>query len=316
VSTAATAAAPGQADAGLSDAGQPGTVAAVAGATTVLFVPGDRPERFAKAAAAGAGVVIIDLEDAVAAADKATARTGACRALAPAASPSSSQPPVRALVRVNPQGSAWHEADLQALEDLAGAPGHGLLGLVLPKAEDPEQVLVVRRRLPEDLALVALVESARGIARAVEIAQVPGLTRLAFGAVDFGLDIDAGPEPRALDYARSAIVVASRAAGLPAPLDSPSTAIRDLERVAGEARRGRGLGFGGTLCIHPAQIVPAAAAHAPTGEELDWAERVLAVSGVGAAQVDGEMIDRPVLDRAHRILVRAGRAGHAGKDHS
>ncbi|MEV4902881.1 CoA ester lyase [Citricoccus sp. NPDC055426] len=277
-------------------------LATVADARTALFVPGDRPDRFAKACASDADIVIIDLEDAVAAGEKANARRQACQALAPGAEAS-----VRALVRVNPKDSDWFEADVEALQGLVSQPGHGLLGFVLPKAEEPEQVLAARRRVPAGLALVALIESARGVANAVGIAQVPGVTRLAFGAVDFALDIDAGSEPRALDYARSAIVVASRAANITAPLDTPSLAIKDLARVAEDARLGRSFGFSGKLCIHPAQLSAATTAHVPTQEEIDWAQQVITVSDTGAAQANGEMIDRPVIKRALRILTRAGK---------
>lgn len=276
----------------------------VAGAVTALFVPGDRPQRFAKAAAAGAGVVIVDLEDAVAPAHKAEALAAALRALSPAEAGG-----FRALVRVNPPGTQNYDAETSALLQLAGAAGHGLLGLVVPKAEDPAVLRELAERLaPAGLALVALVESAAGVVNAVELARVPGVTRLAFGAIDYALDIDADADAgsdRFLDYARSALVVASRAAGIAAPLDSPATDIRDAEPVAASARLGRSFGFGGKLCIHPAQLAPVQDAFIPTDAQVQWARSVIAAEG-GAAQVDGQMIDRPVTERAKRILARAG----------
>ena len=271
--------------------------AAVAGAVTALFVPGNRPERFAKAAASGADVVIIDLEDAVAAGDKADARREAVAALRGGG--------VRALVRPNASGTAEYDGDVLALLDLASRPGHGLLGVMLPKAEDPGQLAALAASLPRDVPLVALVESALGLVNAVELARVPGVARLAFGAIDFALDIDADGGDRFLDHARSRLVVASRAAGIAAPLDSPATAIRDTGPVAESARLGRGFGFGGKLCIHPAQLAAVKEAYSPSAEQIDWARRVLAAEG-GAAQVDGQMVDRPVTDRARRILERAG----------
>ncbi|WP_427004499.1 HpcH/HpaI aldolase/citrate lyase family protein [Pseudarthrobacter sp. H2] len=272
---------------------------AVAAAVTALFVPGDRPERFAKAAAAGAGVVIIDLEDAVAPDAKAGALAAVLEALAP-------DGVVRALVRVNPQGSGQYDAEITALLAAAEAPGSGLLGIVVPKAEDPGALRQLRARMPERLALVPLVESALGVVNALELARVPGVTRLAFGAIDFALDINADGGDRFLDHARAQLVLASRAAGIAAPLDSPSTEIRDAGRVADSALLGRNFGFGGKLCIHPAQLAAVHAAFAPSEADVEWARSVIGAEG-GAVQLDGQMIDRPVTERAKRILQRAGK---------
>jgi len=274
----------------------------VAAAVTALFVSGDRPERFAKAAGAGAGVVIIDLEDAVAPAAKSAALTAAVEAVAP----SDGGPAVRARVRVNPQGSGHYDADITLLLSAAQAPGSGLLGLVVPKAEDPGALRQLRADMPKHLALVPLVESALGVVNAVELARVPGVTRLAFGAIDFALDIDADGGDRFLDHARAQLVLASRAAGIAAPLDSPSTDIKDTSRVAESARLARNFGFGGKLCIHPAQLATVHGAFAPTEADVEWALSVIGAEG-GAAQVDGRMIDRPVTERAKRILQRAGK---------
>ncbi|WP_336713795.1 HpcH/HpaI aldolase/citrate lyase family protein [Arthrobacter sp. USHLN218] len=275
-------------------------LAAVTGAVTALFVPGNRPERFAKAAASAADVVIIDLEDAVAAGDKAAARQEAVAALSGVRGSG-----LRAIVRPNARGTAEYDGDVQALLDLAFQPAHGLLGVMVPKAEDPEHLAGLAAKLPQDVPLVALVETALGLVNAVELARVPGVARLAFGAIDFALDIDADGGDRFLDHTRSQLVVASRAAGIAAPLDSPATAIRDTAPVAESARLGRAFGFGGKLCIHPAQLTAVKEAYAPSAEQIEWARRVLAAEG-GAAQVDGQMVDRPVTDRARRILERAG----------
>jgi citrate lyase beta subunit len=269
---------------------------------TALFVPGDRPERFAKAAAAGAGVVIIDLEDAVAPGAKSAALAAAVEAVAP----SDDGAAVRALVRVNPQGSGHYDADITLLLSAARTPGSGLLGIVVPKAEDPATLRQLRADMPKHLALVPLIESALGVVNAVELARIPGVTRLAFGAIDFALDIDAGGGDRFLDHARSQLVLASRAAGIAAPLDSPSTDIKDTARVAESARLARNFGFGGKLCIHPAQLATVQGAFAPTAADVEWALSVIGAEG-GAAQVDGKMIDRPVTERAKRILQSAGK---------
>jgi citrate lyase subunit beta/citryl-CoA lyase len=274
----------------------------VATAVTALFVPGDRPERFAKAAAAGAGVVIIDLEDAVAPDAKSAALTAAVEAGAP----SDGSPAVRALVRVNPLGTRQYDADITLLLSAARAAGSGLLGIVVPKAEDAGALRQLRADMPQHLALVPLIESALGVVNALELARVPGVTRLAFGAIDFALDIDADGGDRFLDHARSQLVLASRAAGIAAPLDSPSTDIKDTTRVAESARLARNFGFGGKLCIHPAQLATVHGAFAPTVADVEWALSVIGAEG-GAAQVDGKMIDRPVTERAKRILQRAGK---------
>jgi citrate lyase subunit beta/citryl-CoA lyase len=273
---------------------------AAAEAVTALFVPGDRPERFMKAAASGAGVVIIDLEDAVAPDAKDAALSAALAALAPGIGS-----PVRALVRVNPGGSRQHDAEVTALLS-AAVPGSGLLGIVVPKAEDAGALSRLRMNMPEHLALVPLVESAAGMVNALELARVPGVTRLALGAIDFALDINADGGDRFLDHARAHLVLASRAAGIAAPLDSPSTEIRDAGKVADSARLARNFGFGGKLCIHPVQLAAVHGAFAPSQADVEWALSVIGAEG-GAAQVNGQMIDRPVTERAKRILQRAGK---------
>lgn len=271
-------------------------------AITALFVPGDRPERFAKAAAAGPDVVIIDLEDAVAPTAKEAALAAVLAALA---ATDDGETQLRALVRVNPMDSPRHEAEKAALLAMAQTSGHGLLGIMVPKAEDPVRLHRLSSHLQTGLALIPLVESATGLLNALELAKVSGVTRLAFGAIDFSLDIDADGGDRFLDHARSHLVVVSRVAGIAAPWDSPATDIKDTTKVADSARLGRGFGFGGKLCIHPAQLAAVHTAFAPTAEEVEWARSVIGAEG-GAAQIDGQMIDRPVTERAKRILVRAG----------
>lgn len=273
----------------------------VAGAVTVLFVPGDRPDRYAKAATSGADVIILDLEDAVAPAAKTAARravTGALRGTGE---------PLRALVRVNAAGAPAHDDDVGALVDLASRPGHGLLGVMLPKADDPRVITEVIGRLhaaDPELAVVPLVESAAGVLRAPEIAGVPGVTRLALGAIDLTADVDAELDSPIVTHAMAQLVLASRAAGIAPPVDSPATEIRDTAVVAATARAARGCGFGGKLCIHPAQLDPVRTAFHPSPEQIAWAQRVLA-AGDSAVQVDGKMVDRPVVLRAGRILRRA-----------
>ena len=269
---------------------------AVAAAVTALFVPADRPDRFAKAAASGAGVVIVDLEDAVAPECKGQALAAAVESL--------SGPDLRALVRINPLGTKSSKAEIVALLEVAQQARHGLLGLVVPKAEDGTALRSLAARCDLlDLAVVPLIESAVGLQAAAGIAGIPGVTRLAFGAIDYALDIDAGSDDRFLDYARSVLVVSSRAAGIPAPLDSPSTHIKEASKVQVSAKLARGFGFGGKLCVHPSQVPEVEQAFRPGPEEVEWASSVVSAVG-GASQIDGQMIDRPVIERAQRILAR------------
>lgn len=282
---------------------------APADAVTALFVPGDRPERFAKAVAAGPDLVIIDLEDAVAPRAKSAALEAILAALSPERSSSEAgTAAVRAMVRINPVGSATSATEVDALRQLSTQPGHGLIGVMVPKAEDPDAIAELVSTLTSagrtELAVIPLVESARGVLRAVELAAGPGVTRLAFGALDFMLDVTADPGSPTVAYAGAQLVIASRVAGIAAPLDSPSTEVRGHDLVLESARAGRAMGFGGKLCIHPTQLAVVRAAFAPTAAELEWAR---AVTGAvdGAVQIDGRMVDRPLVERARRILTSA-----------
>lgn len=282
-------------------------VETVSAAVTALFVPGDRPDRYGKAYASGADLVIVDLEDAVATGDKAEARAAAVAALRPGAGSG-----VRALVRCNDVDSDWGREDLLALRGLLGERGHGLLGIMVPKVGRVEALAEVVGVLAgnDRLAVIGLVESAVGVVHARALAAVPGVTRLAFGALDFAADVAASPDAMTGQLARAEVVIASRAAGLPAPLESPSTELDAPDRVEATTRTAAELGFGGRLCIHPGQLDAVRAGFAPTAAEVAWAERV-AGAGEAAARVDGQMVDRPVLGRAWRILRRSAEAGPA-----
>ncbi len=257
---------------------------------TLLFVPGDRPERYAKAAASGADAVIIDLEDAVSPAAKLVARNALCR-------PGAIRFGLDVLVRINSRGTPWHEADLQAL---AGLP---IAALMLPKIEQAADIDAVRRVVP--LPVIALIETARGLAECRAIAHAEGVANLAFGSVDFCADLGMAHERAPLLLARSSLVLESRLAGLPAPIDGVTTAIDDATLVEDDACYARKLGFGGKLCVHPRQIGPARLGFAPGAAELAWARRVLAADTGGAAAIDGQMVDAPVLAQARRLLARA-----------
>ncbi|GAB3976600.1 CoA ester lyase [Actinoallomurus acanthiterrae] len=263
--------------------------------STWLFVPGDRPERFAKATASGADQIIIDLEDGVTPDAKASARRAAAEWLAAGHA---------AWIRLNAPGTPWHDEDVSEMRGLTA-----LRGMVLPKSERPSDLALLASRLPPGTGLMALIESARGIVNATAIADCGPVTRLAFGAVDYSLDIDADDTGDALLFARSTLVVASRAAGKPPPVDSVTTDLTP-HAAASDARRARALGFGGKFLIHPAQVAPAAEAFRPTDDQLEWAYSVLDAASQaanGATSSGGHMIDRPVVERARRIITAQAR---------
>lgn len=254
-----------------------------------LFVPADRPERFSKAAAAGADSIIIDLEDAVSPVTKNDARRVLTTALA-------SEPlPGSVFVRINGVGTSWHDADVEALTQLQPD------GVVLPKAESCEQIERLRERLPAHTLIIALIETAIGLTAARTLAEKAD--RLAFGSIDLAADLGCAHSREALLFARSQTVLASRLAGKPAPIDGVTLSIKDDAATQTDARYAAELGFGGKLLIHPAQIEPCREGLAPTLDNIAWASKILSQTDDGAARaVDGTMVDLPVLLRARQIL--------------
>ena len=251
-----------------------------------LFVPGNRPERFDKALASPADAVIVDLEDAVPPDQKDAARRNVSAWL------SAARPVV---VRINAADTPWHRADLDACRQ------PGVAAVMVAKSERADALAALGLSVP----LLPLIESAAGFDQLRAIAAVPGVQRLAFGAIDFQLDLDMRAEFDELIHFRSQIVLASRLAGIATPIDSPSVAIDDTAEVELDAQRARRLGFGAKLCIHPKQLGVVNRSFSPTEAELAWARQVLAISaasGGAAVALDGKMIDRPVILRAQAIL--------------
>ncbi|RNM12639.1 HpcH/HpaI aldolase/citrate lyase family protein [Nocardioides pocheonensis] len=262
-------------------------------ATTFLFVPGARPDRFARAAASGADVVVLDLEDGVAPSERTFARQEVAAWLAAGND---------AVVRISATGTEDQVADLAALGGTSPA-------VMLAKAESAADVEAVTATLGPGTEVVALVESARGLLGAGAIAAAPGVRRMALGNVDLASALGVDPNDRTtLLAARSMLVLASSAAGLTGPVDGVTTMIDDVELIRSDADHAASLGFRGKLCIHPRQVAAAAQGFAPTAAQVAWAERVVETGAQGGARaVDGAMVDRPVEVRARDILCRAQR---------
>ena len=275
---------------------------------SLLFAPGNHARRVEKSLTLDADVVILDLEDAVAIAEKAATRAKVVAAF---------QTPRRALgyVRINAFDTPFCFDDLQAVV----APG--IDGIVLPKVESPAQLVAVdwavaalerARGLREGgIDLVPIIETGRGMAELRDIARSgTRVRRLSFGAGDYTLDVGMRWTfvERELDHARTAIVVQSRAAGLEPPLDTVFIHLGQPDALRRSAELARDLGFQGKLCIHPEQLGPVNEAFTPTGEEVAKAERYVAAfeeaeaRGSVSIQVDGYFIDYPIVEQARRTL--------------
>ena len=268
---------------------------------TYLFVPGNRPERFTKALASGADRVILDLEDAVAAADKAHARQAIASWVATLASSDAD----RLLVRINDVTSPCH------LDDVLWLQRTCIKHSMLSKCKSPAQVAQVLAHMPPGSRVLPLIETVRGVLAATAIAQAANVSRLAFGSLDYLLDLDLPGPGFALDAAALAIAMASRAANLPPPVAGVTPEL-DAAQVQSDLAHARVLGYGAKMCIHPMQVAVVREAFLPDAQTLAWAQRVLTQwqqsNGAGVIQVDGQMVDKPVLLRAERILALAGQS--------
>ena len=272
---------------------------------SLLFVPGDRPERFAKAAASGADAVILDLEDSVAASARPAAREAVAQWLREPAT-------VTRFVRVNPLGTAELDADLAAAREADG--------VMLPKAERADDVATLVAAMGERAVPVLPVATETPLAvfglgsyRAV----ADRLAGLTWGAEDLPAAIGAvssrEPDGRftpPYEMVRSLALMGAHAAGVPA-IETVYPDIKDIDGLAGYAARGARDGFTGMMAIHPAQVATINAAFSPTAEALAEARRIVAAfaahPGAGALQLDGRMIDAPHLKQANAVLARAVR---------
>lgn len=261
-----------------------------------LFVPANRPERIPKAFAAGADAVIGDLEDAVAPSAKVAARQALAGSL------SAAQP---LIVRVNGVGTEWFEHDAE----LCRQPG--VAAVALPKAESADDIRLLSARIGKDLPILPIIESAKGLWNVLSIAQTAGVQRILFGPIDFQVDMEMQGGPDELLPYRAQIVLASKVAGIAAPVDGPTIAINNAVQLRDDTLRAQRMGFSAKLCIHPNQVAVVHECFSPSAEQIAWAQRVVsaAATAQGAAiAIDGEMIDRPVLVKAELILQRSRRA--------
>jgi citrate lyase subunit beta/citryl-CoA lyase len=268
-----------------------------------LYVPGHRAERVAKALVAGADAVVIDLEDAVPADRKDAARDQTVALLDERADHGALQ----VWVRINPPGTEIGRRDVAALT------GRRLDGLRIPRADDPDEVREVAERTGAPLQL--LLESARGLSRARELAEAHELVAgIGLGEADLAADLLVDRD-EGLTWARGAVVVAARAAGLPSPVQSVWTDVGDSDGLRVSSERGRATGFFGRSVVHPRQIDVVHDVYTPSADEIAAAEGIVATAAEAAARgeaaalsADGRFVDPAVVARARTVLDRAGPA--------
>lgn len=265
----------------------------------VLFVPGNRPERFAKALLTGADAVAIDLEDAVAVSSKSAARSAAIRALA---APRPGQ--TRLGLRINPLGEGLGRDDLAELAASGMRPDF----VMLPKFESAADLARARQALGPEVALIPLVESARGLLDLDgALKSAPPVAAVMLGGYDLAVDLGARFAFEPLLYARAHLRAVSAAHGV-AAIDVPFIDIADGAGLAAETARVIALGFDAKAAIHPSQVAPIQDAFLPDAAQVAAAERVLAAAeaaGNAAVQLDGRLIDRPVVEAARRVMALA-----------
>lgn len=262
---------------------------------SALFVPAKTLDRVAKALATDASIVIVDLEDAVEADSKFSARNALEKY-------ANEHPNQRFFLRINGADSPWFIDDLA----LAGRIDKNVLGVMVPKANKARDVAQAERL---GVPIIPLIETAEGVTNLKDISRLDGVTRLSFGELDLAHDlrIDRTNEgaKQLIQHIRSQICIHSAAAGLNPPLDAVYPNFADAEGFAKQLHLSRGMGFGGSLCIHPTQLATIHEVFMPKPGELAWAKRIIKESerlGSTIFQLDGEMIDRPVIELAKDVL--------------
>ncbi len=267
---------------------------------SLLFVPGSRPDRIGKALSSGADAVIVDLEDAVKVDEKDSARKSVASFLEENQDSS-------VLVRVNSSDSDEHEKDLALCKE-----ADNVFGVMLPKASQRSEIEYVGSQTGKPVW--PLIESASGIAALPDLAMAVGATRMSIGALDLAADLELEYSSegcgKVLDFCRAQIVLYSKIGGLGPPVESVVPTINELDEISRVASQAKQMGFGGMLAIHPKQLPEIHKAFLPSQAEVDWAERVISGSKKYGSvfQLDGKMVDAPVVKSAERIVARANRA--------
>jgi citrate lyase subunit beta / citryl-CoA lyase len=281
-----------------------------------MFVPGSDSQKIEKVQHLPVDVVIYDLEDAVALTKKESARINVREAL-------QNNLPKYNVVRVNGVNTPYFKDDLEEIVS------HGLKAIMLPKSETKEQILLLERilhqaeeeyEIMQPIEIVPLIESANGVCGAAEIAAASSRVKcLAFGSIDYALDIEAEltEEGFELLYARSHLVNVSRAAGIEQPIDAVYPDIHNLDGLQKETKFVKKLGFQGKLVIHPKQVDVINEVFMPSKEEIESAQLIMSTykqsiqAGLGAIQVNGKMVDAPVIERAKKTLQKANLAARS-----
>ena len=279
---------------------------------TALFAPGNRPDRVEKALGLDADAVIMDLEDAVPFAEKESTRKTVRDLL-------DKYPGKRMYVRINALNTPY------AKEDITALGSKNIVGLMLPKVESPDDLIAFGKLLTDlekdsgliegSLEVLSICETAKGLEEIYSIASVKTEPNrdmiIAFGAADYTLDlgISLTREGRELDYPRTRLPIASKAAGIGPPLDTPwMVDLKDIDGLVADAQRAKAYGFQGKIVIHPTQIQPCHDVFTPTQAEIDYARKIVEAfeaaerDGKAAIQLDGKFIDYPVVERARRTI--------------
>lgn len=277
------------------------TVQRLKSAQAFLFVPGNRADRILKSLNTNAHAIIIDLEDAVPLSDKETARRTMLRVLPQILSAN----PSRILVRINAYGSEFFNEDIQLLSIL------GVGAIVVPKAESKSQLFEIEKKLSRSISIIPMIESARGIDQLKDISSHPSVVRLTLGNIDLqaNLGMKCSPAEEELLPLKFQMVLMSRLFELAPPIDGVTVEFTSTETIAADVQRAKSMGFSGKLCIHPSQIEPVIQGFMPTLAEVENAKAIIIAdsnANGGAVQLNGKMVDRPVVLMAKLVLQQAG----------
>jgi citrate lyase subunit beta/citryl-CoA lyase len=267
-------------------------------ARSFLFVPANRPERFAKALSSGADAIVLDLEDSVPLSEKTAALDAIRNKWRDLRSETCA-----VVIRINSPETEWGQHDLKGLQGL-----QGLTGLMVPKCESGEVLQKVSNALPV-APILPIIESAAGYLNLREIAYAKQVSRLVVGHIDFQADtgIQCSDDQQELNNLRFEVTMCSRVAKLASPVDGVTVSVDDADLIRRDTERSLRFGFGAKLCIHPRQVQVVHATLAPTNKQIEWARCVITAmeaSGGAAVQLDGKMVDLPVVMQARQILAR------------